>query len=120
MGGTLHRLSVESRPIRDSSDLGSLPVWRFVVVRSQEAERMQSHRSRRPRSGGFTLVESLVVVGISCVRIAILLPALSGAREQARRATGASNLRQMGGALAVYVGDWKYFPGCQVSRAGGT
>src|SRR5262249_49244307 len=58
----------------------------------------------RARSG-FTLVELLVVVAVIGVLAALLLPTLAQARESARRTACASNLRQIGMALRVYVDD---------------
>ena len=60
---------------------------------------------RCPRRSGFTLVELLIVLGIIVLLVALLLPALNAARENARRARCLSNLRQLTAAWMMYAND---------------
>ena len=64
-------------------------------------------RFRRPEDG-FTLIELLVVISVIALLMAILLPALSRAREQAKGTRCLSNLKQIGLAMHAYASDYNY------------
>jgi len=95
-------------------------MWRLIVHRRRGLgilpELLRRPASPRERSGGtpkprcvaiaplgFSLVELLVVIGIIAILIGILLPTLARAREQSRRVSCLSNLRQVYTAFVFYA-----------------
>ena len=70
---------------------------------------------RRPPSNflrrGFTLIELWVVMAILCILVALLLPALKAARDEAQRVVCMSNLKQMHLGFYLYAEDYEdYLP----------
>ena len=73
----------------------------------------RTHPTRRRPSSAFTLIELLVVVAIIASLVAILLPALSTARNAARKTQCMSNLRQVGVISTMYIethNNWLFPP----------
>ena len=60
----------------------------------------------REKKEGFTLIELLVVVAIIALLLSVLMPALSRAKELAKRVVCANNLKQVGIAVSGYEGKY--------------
>ncbi len=68
----------------------------------------QAHgRDTRFTSRAFSLIELLVVIAIIALLIGILLPALGGARQTAKRVTCSGQLRQIAVSTAMYLNDYR-------------
>ena len=78
-----------------------MPIYSFFPARKPKPGASQS-RARN----GFTLIELLVVIAIIAILAAILFPVFARARENARRTSCMSNLKQVGLGMLQYMQDF--------------
>ena len=86
-------------------------------------EQTHSRNRRGPSRSGFTLIELLVVIAIIAILAAILFPVFAKARENARRTTCISQMKQIGLAVLQYAQDndeYYYYQFADGQPVGGT
>ncbi|GAG12456.1 unnamed protein product, partial [marine sediment metagenome] len=79
----------------------------FTLLETRTPDRVSGRFLRKESLGltGFTLIELLVVIAIIALLLAILLPSLGKARDQAKGVRCRNNLKQIGLTFTLYTDD---------------
>ena len=105
-----HRFLWNSFQLAARAEKGGLPIVALTrqgrcIINSSMNQRMIKRNDLYHLRRGFTLIELLVVIAIIAILAAMLLPALSKAKEKAQRANCMNNLKQLLLAHIMYGGD---------------
>lgn len=91
-------------------------IFQSATTSSRAEQRGKTRSSKR----GFTLIELLVVIAIIAILAAILFPVFARARENARRSSCQSNLKQIGLGIMQYTQDYdEFYPLGSYATTGG-
>src|SRR5687768_1565205 len=77
-----------------------------MEVSHRELAQFSDYRRKQRLAAGFTLIELLVVIAIIALLAAILFPVFARARENARKTSCLSNMKQIGLGISQYTQDF--------------